>query len=373
MRRVLKPSGSIYLHCDPTASHWLKLVMDVIFGEGNFRNELVWHYFKPHAGKHTWPRNYDQILYYSISDDWFFDADATLFEYDEKAKRRYDKVDENGNRFKLYYEKSGKVRKAYMKKGRADNVLKIPFVQGTAKERLGYPTQKPLALLERIIRASSNEDDLVFDPFCGCGTTVHAAESLNRRWVGIDISPFATGLIRERIVDNFDYLSKEDITIRGIPYTAEDAKALATKDKFEFEKWVCGHIGASGMFHEPGQRGADGGVDGLLEIYPLYPSNDMKYKREFAIVQVKGGNVTPDAVRALYSTVKNFEVRAGVMVCFENQMRTVENQRSRDTFKDFFDTYPVIQGYSVENLLNNKPLHLPRYGARRRSGALTSM
>ena len=204
----------------------------------------------------------------------------------------------------------------------------------------------------------------MLDPFCGCGTTVHAAEKLNRRWIGIDISPFATGLIRERITDHFDNLTKDDIAIHGVPYTVADAKTLAAKDKFEFEKWVCGHIGASGMFREPGEKGADGGVDGLLEIYPSYPDrgDPGKPTREFAIVQVKGGNVTPDAVRALYASVRRYEVRAGIMVCFEDQMRTVENQRSREMFKDFFDTYPLIQGFSIEELLNGKELYLPRYG-----------
>ena len=269
--------------------------------------------------------------------------------------------DEDGNQ--VYVTRKEKIR---------DNVLRVPLLMAQ-KEALGYPTQKPLGLLEPIISASCPEDGLILDPFCGCGTTVHAAEKLNRRWIGIDISPFATGLIRERIVDNFDNLSKEDVEIRGVPYTVEDAKALAAKDKFEFEKWVCGHIGASGMFHEPGQRGADGGVDGLLEIFPATQSNgNMKMDKEFAIVQVKGGNVSADAVRALYASVKRYEVRAGV-VCFEDQMRTVENQRNRDIFEDFFGAYPVIQGYSVENLLNDKPLYLPRYGGRRQSGSLTGV
>ena len=197
---------------------------------------------------------------------------------------------------------------------------------------------------------------------------MHAAEKLGRRWVGIDISPFSTGLIRERIVDNFELLSKGDITVYGVPHSVADARELASRDKFEFEKWVCGHIGAAGMFHEPGTRGADGGVDGLLEIYPIRVGQ--RAKAEYAVVQVKGGHVSADAVRALYATVKRFELRAGILVCFGEQMGTVNNQRSRETFADSLGTYPVIQGYSVADLLRDKPLALPMYGARRRGAAL---
>ena len=247
----------------------------------------------------------------------------------------------------------------------AENTLTL---SSNSKERLGYPTQKPLALLERIIKASSKPGDIILDPFCGCGTTVHAAETLRRRWIGIDISPFSTGLIRERIADNFPQLSKSDILIRGIPQTIEAARALAQRDQFEFEKWVCGFIGAEGMFREPGERGADGGVDGLLKFYP-YRAEKFS-KAEYAVVQVKGGKVTPDSVRALRETVDRIGVAAGVMVCFEQYMRTVDNQRSRDTFADKFGSYPVIQGYSIEKLLANAPLDLPTYGRRRQGGLL---
>ena len=163
LHRVLKDTGSIYLHCDPTASHYLKLVMDAVFGEKNFRNEIVWHYFKPHSSKRTYPKNYDSILYYVKNKDaeYAFNFDAILVEYDTKAVKRYDRIDEDGRRYKIYNNKDGTIRRSYMKTGKPDNVFDIPFVQGTAKEKLGYPTQKPLSLYERIIKASSNEGDLV--------------------------------------------------------------------------------------------------------------------------------------------------------------------------------------------------------------------
>ena len=436
MRRVLKKTGSIYLHCDPTASHYLKLVMDAIFGKKNFKNHITWKRTGAHSsarkwgpisdnilfytktGKYTWNKiyqKYDQeyidkyycntdergryrILTltgpglvkkgesskewkgYNPSDDgrhWavptkslqsaYPDLDLSLFSVHE----RLELLDKAGF---IRWPKKGKIpqQKRYLNNSEGvliqDNITDIRPLKYRSHEHLGYPTQKPIALLERIIKASSNPGDIVLDPFCGCGTTLHAAESLGRRWMGIDISPFATGLMRERMVDNFPLLSKRDILIRGIPHTIEDAQALAQRDKFEFEKWVCGFIGAEGMFREPGTRGADGGVDGLLKFYRFVPKKVAK--AEYAIVQVKGGRVSPDAVRALRETVDRLGVTAGVMVCFEQYMRTVENQRSRDSFEDVFGSYPVIQGYSVENLLANAPLDLPTYGRRRKGGLL---
>ena len=241
-------------------------------------------------------------------------------------------------------------------------------VLNLANERLGYPTQKPLALLERIIQASSPPNGLELDPFCGCGTAVHAAENLGRRWIGVDISAFAVGLMRERILRNFEQLTTDDVPVRGVPVNIADAEKLAQRDKFEFEKWVCGAIGAEGMFHEPGTKGADGGVDGVLKFYPFRLGQ--KPTPEFAIIQVKGGKVTPDSVKALKTTVDHFGATAGVMVCFNRFMRTVENQRSRATFHDDSDTYQVIQGFSVEDLLAGRPLNLPLYGYRRRGGQI---
>ena len=199
MYRILKDTGSIYLHCDPTMSHYLKLLMDIIFGEKNFRNEIVWHYFKPNSTKKNYPKNYDNIFFYTKGKDYIFNYDACLFDYDEKAIKRYDKIDNNGKKYKLYNNKDGTIRKSYIKTGKGENVFYIPFVQGTSKERTGYRTQKPIALLERIIQASSNEGDIVLDPFCGCATTCVASENLYRQWVGIDVSVKAYELVKKRL------------------------------------------------------------------------------------------------------------------------------------------------------------------------------
>lgn len=241
------------------------------------------------------------------------------------------------------------------------------------KERLGYPTQKPLALLERIIKASSNPNDIVLDTFCGCGTTIHAAEKLGRQWIGIDISRFSTELMRERILDNFSHqVQSADIKTFGLPDSVDEARSLAREDPFEFEKWVCGRIGANGMGirKKPGGRGADGGIDGVIELALI---DGRKVKKAYAIVQVKGGNVTPDSVKALSETIRRLDAAAGIMVCFEDQLGTVKNQRDREVWSDDAGTYPRIQGYSVKDLLQDKRLKLPsRYG-RKRGGRITAL
>ena len=363
MRRVLKDTGSIYLHCDPTASHYLKLIMDAIFGVKNFRNEIVWCYSTSGRSKKTFAKKHDIIFFYSKSSKYTW-TNYRIPVSQKYLESHYRQVDKDGKRCRIRLD-AGKTRIYYPKDGMICNDWwEIPYLNSQSKERLGYPTQKPLALLERIIKASSNEGDLVLDSFCGCGTTVHAAEALDRQWIGIDISPFSTGLMRERILHNFKHrIRPEDIYMWGAPDTIEEAERLANKDKFEFEKWVCGRIGANGMYKNPGERGADGGVDGVMEIDVIRKG---KVYEEYVIIQVKGGNVRPDSVKALSETVRRLEAVAGIMVCFDRQMRTVENQRSWETWSDDYETYPVIQGYSIEDLLQDKPPKLPpRYGKRR--------
>ena len=383
MRRVLKETGSIYLHCDPTASHYLKLLMDAIFGQKNFLNEVVWTYGKWTNAASFFQRNHDILLLYGKQ--FRKHTFNRLHNPDAPQSRKYQRgwdvnVVEGGIRQLIVYDKakanskieSGSFDRIVYREGQIAVALPdhwhIAPINSQALERLGYPTQKPLALLERVIKASSNEGDTVLDPFCGCGTTVHAAESLSRKWIGIDISKFSTGLIRDRILHNFKYLNADDIDMRGTPDSVAEARVLARRDPFEFEKWVCGYIGAEGMFREPGERGADGGVDGVLKFFPVREGR--KVKPEYAIVQVKGGNVSADAVKALHETVRRYEATAGVMVCFADQLRTVENQRVKATFSDAWGSYPVIQGFSIENLLRDGQLDLPLYGYKRRGAMM---
>ena len=417
MRRVLPPTGSIYLHCDDTASHYLKLLMDAIFGRQNYRAEIVWKRTYAHndtkQGRKQHGRIHDVVLFYTKSDAWTWNpvymphdkdyVDKFYKFVEEGTKRRYTLDNLTGPYgaakgnpsyevmgITRYWRYSQERMQALIDEGRIiqpqpgavprykryldempgvslqDVWNDIGPIPAQARERLGYPTQKPLALLERIIRASSNPGDLVLDPFCGCGTAVHAAEQLGRRWVGVDVSAFSVGLMRGRILRNFGQLTTDDVLVRGIPVTVADAEELAERDKFEFEKWVCGAIGAEGMFHAPGTPGADGGVDGVLKFYPFRMGR--KPKAEFAIVQVKGGRVTPNAVKALKTDVDKFGATAGVMVCFNRYMRTVENQRPKATFRDDSGTYPVIQGLSVEDLLADQRPNLPLYGYRPQGG-----
>ena len=236
----------------------------------------------------------------------------------------------------------------------------------TSKERLGYPTQKPINLVKRIISSSSSENDLVLDPFCGCGTTVHAAEELGRRWVGIDISQFSNGLIRNRLLNNFPKLNKSDIPINGNPITLEDAISLAKQNPHEFEKWVCGEIGSEGMYHDPGSRGPDGGVDGIIRFYHAAEESKKTPELAFSIVQVKGGKVTPDNVKALAETIRQhkrnrFNAVCGVFVCFEKYMQTVRNNRDPSKVKDRLlrKEFDFIQPISVEDLLQGKTPYFP--------------
>ncbi len=355
MKRALKRTGSIYLHCDPYAGHYLKLLMDGIYGRKNFRNEIVWCYKSGGVSNRYFARKHDMILFYSKNNPYKFNV--------QKVKSYGQTGGGQGGKVKYYKDKQGDYSIV-----NARDWWEISMLSTTHSERLGYPTQKPLTLLERIVKSSSNLGDTVLDPFCGCGTTAHSAELLGRHWIGIDISPFSTELVRERIVGNFRHLNKDDIRIIGVPETLYAVQALAAKNKFEFEKWVCGAIGAHGMYHNPGDRGADGGVDGVMEIDVV---RNAKVQREFAIIQVKGGNVTPDSVKALSETVRRLDAVAGIMVCFENQMRTVNNQRSQETWSDDYETYPVIQGYSVESLLDDLPLQLPRRYGNRRGGKIS--
>jgi len=243
------------------------------------------------------------------------------------------------------------------------DVWQIKSVFNMSKEYLGYPTQKPIELLERIIKVSSNEGDVILDPFCGCGTTVHAAELLNRQWIGIDISQFSAGLVRNRLIDKFTNLDRTDISVIGCPLTLVAAQDLARTNPFEFEKWACGEVGARGLFHNPGERGADGGVDGVIPFYTspqVMGKNKNEIEKTFAVVQVKGGKVTPDSVKALSTTVRESGGKCGVMICFEKYMKTVENNREKKYVEDWeLGKFNFIQGLSVEDLVKGKPPMLP--------------
>lgn len=362
MRRVLKENGSIYLHCDPTASHYLKLLMDVVFGKKNFRNEIVWCYSGGGQSIKDFPKKHDVILRYTKTNKWIFNLDEVRVPYDSNYQATVFAGEDTRAPGKTYTpHPAGKIVEDWWRG--------IPRPYG--RDHLGYPTQKPVKLLERIIKASSNKDDIVLDPYCGCGTTVHAAEKLGRQWIGIDISQFATGLIRNRLVQNFSKLSKSDISINGSPLHFNDAKSLASRDRFEFEKWVCGEIGAEGMYHAPGSRGADGGVDGIIRFYHTQKFGGRKPKIAVAIVQVKSGKVTPNDVKALAETVRQHKrhgVNAvcGIFICFKKYMQTVFNNRDPSKVEDLIRDFDFIQPISVEDMMHGKKPDLPGWQQARR-------
>ncbi|MCX7022418.1 MAG: site-specific DNA-methyltransferase, partial [bacterium] len=308
IRRVMKDTASIYLHCDPAASHYLKLVMDAVVGTNNFRNEIIWQRTNTHNDAGQFGRIHDVILFYTYSPRYTWNVVTTG--YSPEQLKRY-KLDENGRLYTgqdmtasrpdsdsgkfnwrgtmpppsrgwgytieqlekwwadglILTKKDGTPRMDGLKKYLNEMPGKplqsiwtdIPRIPNTSQERLGYPTQKPYALLERIIQASSNEDDVVLDPFCGCGTTVHAAEQLKRSWIGIDITHLAINLIRTRLTSAFPGI---EIETHGLPASYAGALELARADKHEFELWVLSEIGA--MPYKGGRKGADTGIDGYL-------------------------------------------------------------------------------------------------------------
>lgn len=199
-KELLSNDGVIFVHLDQKMVHYIKVIMDEIFGKNNFRNEIIWKYFGPTSTEKNFPRKHDIILFYSKSSDYYFDSNATLINYDEKAIKRYDKVDENGKRYKIYKNKDGSERIAYMKQGKPTEVFEIPFVQGTSNERIGYPTQKPEKLLEIFIKAVTKHGDLVMDFFAGSGTTPAVAEKLGRRWIAVDVGKYSIYTIQKRLL-----------------------------------------------------------------------------------------------------------------------------------------------------------------------------
>ncbi len=198
MGRLLKPTDSIYLHCDPTMSHYLKIVMDAVFGRGNFRNELVWHYRRWTGKAKRFQRLHDILLFYSKTGEYLFNILHTKYTTGSRERKEQGVLHRFKSGHDPYLVSDGVVNKQGVPE---NDVWRIPFVAPSAKERVGYPTQKPLALLDRIIRASSNPDDIVLDPFCGCATACISAERLNRQWVGIDISSKAAELVKRRMHD----------------------------------------------------------------------------------------------------------------------------------------------------------------------------
>ncbi len=252
--RVLKNTGSIYLHCDWKFGHYLKVEMDNIFGKNNFQDEIIWHYSVGGKSQKRWGRKHDTIFFYSKSDKWTFNKEDAKVEPRKTGKESFGGrigVDEKGRPYQDKLAKSGKIYRYYLDEDRIHDVWAIQSIQSQDKRRTGYFTQKPDELLERIIKVSSNQRDIVLDPMCGCGTTMAAAHKLDRRWIGIDISSQACEVMKERM-EGLEGIT--EVEIRGLPLTIKDLKEL---DAFEFEDYICDMTNSLKTQHI-----ADKGIDG---------------------------------------------------------------------------------------------------------------
>jgi DNA modification methylase len=341
LRRVLKPTGSIYLHCDPTAGHYLKVLMDAVFGTRQFLNEIAWCHYGGGQSKRWFPRKHDTLLFYCKGETWVFNADEVRVPYESDYRSTvFGKKGDPDQRVYLPNSK-GKVPEDFW-------IINRPY----GREHLGYPTQKPLALLERIIQASSNPGDVVLDPFCGCGTAVVAAQKLGRQWIGIDITHLAIGLVKRRLEDAFgDSLQFQVI---GEPTTLEEAASLAAQDKYQFQWWALGLVGARPA---EGKKGADRGIDGRL-----YFHDDASGKTKQVILSVKGGNINVGMVRDLIGVVEREKAQMGVFITLEEPTKPMRAEAAQAGFyhsEVWNRDYPRIQILTIAELLEGKGIDMP--------------
>lgn len=383
LHRVLKKTGSLYLHCDPTASHYLKIVMDVIFGKQNFVNEIVWCYKTRHFSKKHFGRKHDIILLYSKTENYNFYWESILRPLSENTIKKFRLKDEKG-----YYRLVGRgikgspiqsakdvdqkweitnpelVKRDYLKEGiPMEDYWEMDIINQASKERLGYPTQKPEALLERIIKASSKNGDWILDPFCGCGTTVAVSEKLKRNWVGIDITTLAINLIKHRLHDQFG-LGRKQVYTDGLPTDIAGARELFKKDAFEFEYWALDLVNAmpAQSKTKENMRGADQGIDGIITFIKNIVNGNKEFGR--AIVQVKGGGVQRNQIATLKGDVEREKAEAGVFITLE---KPTGPMKSEAVDAGSFMTpitgkmeFPKIQILTVEELLQGKTPKLPQ-------------
>ncbi len=404
LRRVLKPTGSLYLHCDPTASHYLKIVMDTIFGARNFRNEIIWRRANAHNDPKRYGRISDSILFYSKTNDMKWSTQYTPYReeyYDSHFTRdsdgRYyrtvplDAPRHGEGSASLLYEWYGKVpaltrtwavRREIMEQYERDKRLRytrtgtptliqyadempgvplqnlwtdIPPVNPQAKERLGYPTQKPEALLERIIQASSNEGDVILDPFCGCGTAVVAAQKLNRQWMGIDVTHLAVSLMKSRLKDMFNLDPGRDYEVVGEPRDVGSARALFEQDPFQFQFWAVSLLEA--LPQDQQKRGADRGIDGLF-----YFIDGPRRTPQKVVVQVKGGAAQVRDIRDLKGVLEREKAALGLFISLQEPTRPMREEEASGGFyqSDVWQrAYPKIQIRTIEQLLAGQDFDLP--------------
>jgi site-specific DNA-methyltransferase (adenine-specific) len=407
LHRVLKPTGSIYLHCDPTASHYIKLLLDAIFGHKRFLSEIVWKRTGAHSSAKRPGPSHDILFLYSKSDSYIWnpvftehdpkyiqshytqtDPDGRIWQPDNltamgtrrgssgKPWRGFD-VAAKGNHWKFTIENleqldaEGKIYwppsggwpryKRYLDEVKGiflqDVWNDIPPINAQAKERLGYPTQKPEGLLERIIKLSSNPGDLVLDPFCGCGTALNVAERLKRRWIGIDVTHLAITLIKQRLHDSFgpDLAPYEII---GEPADVLSAEALALTNRHQFEWWALGRVEARPA--QDKKKGADSGVDGVIHFND---DNSGKYKR--VLIQVKSGGVKAGDIRDLKGVLDREQAAIGAFLTLKPPTKPMREEAAAAGFYEPVHfpghRYPRLQILTIAELFAGKELQYPRF------------
>lgn len=338
LQRVMKPTGSIYLHCDPTASHYLKLLLDAVFGPANFQNEFIWYYSGGGASKRRWARKHDTILFYTKGKKWTFNADAV------RTRHKWTRGQRRADGSARDYEK-GKL---------ADDVWEHHSLMPWAKERLSYPTQKPEALLERILLASSNKGDLVLDPFCGCGTTIAVAQRLNRPWIGIDITHLAINLVKHRLQDAFGDQISDEYQVIGEPTDLPGAEVLAKQDPFQFQSWALGLVGAR---HADPKKGSDRGIDGRLYFHD---EPQKKGSTKQIILSVKSGGVSVKDIRDLRGVMERESAEIGVFITLRNPTKPMRSEAVEAGFYESpWGKHTRLQILTIKELLEGVRIDKP--------------
>lgn len=396
LHRVLKSNGVLYLHCDPTASHYLKLLLDAVFDARRFRNEIVWQRSGAKNDPRRFGRSHDVILYYAKGNEFAWNTTYQPFQ-DYSVEKNYTAADDDGRRYRLSdltankaggdtdYEWHGqhpyKGRHWAFSREKMDEMLaegRIVFrrtgmpvykryldempgvpvqdvwtdirLASSAQERLGYPTQKPLALLERIITSSSKPGDLVLDPFCGCGTAVHAAQKLGRNWIGIDVTCLATHLIKSRMKAAFGVDIRNAV---GEPVSLSEAQNLASEDRFQFQCWALGFVGARSV---EAKKGADKGIDGRLYFH----AGPAAGTTEQIIFSVKSGKLKATDVRDLRGVVQRERAEIGVLITLNEPTKLMRAEAaSAGFYGSQWGRHPKLQILTVAELLNGARVNYP--------------
>lgn len=419
LHRVLKPTGSLYLHCDPTASHYIKIILDSIFRPERLLNEIVWQRTAVKGDvRRKFGSVHDVLLAYTKSDSYFFkpvfglqdDEYFERFKFDDNDGRgayQSAPLDSPNPRPNLTYEykgyapppkgwrvskkvmeqldaedrlifpqeKSGRIRrKVYLNDQEGPKItdvwIDIPPLQASSAEKLGYPTQKPLPLLERVIESSSNPGDVVLDPFSGCGTAISAAQKLGRQWIGIDITHLAIAMHKSRLKDMFNLEPGKDYRVIGEPEDLESARQLAGDDRYQFQWWALSLVEARPLGGQvgdkTGKKGSDRGIDGVI---PFIDDNSGKPKQ--IMIQVKSGHVNSAIIRDLRGVVERENAAIGVLITLDPpSSEMIKEAVSAGFFSSelWQRKYPRLQILSIEDLLNEKQIQMPApYGTYKKA------